>query len=171
MPPRLHVQFAAGPLEDALVARVGGDAPSPGGVASRDLERYYALLARELARVRLTLPEALAVAGACSGWYVGPDDGRHLWHEVEDYLRGLAADEPDSPLVQHVQASVLVAKLRALSPAQALAVVDAVERLARAPAITWPPGWDAAADAIGVDAAWVEALETVGLLRGGSARA
>lgn len=133
MPARLHIQFAAGALEPALLERTGASS-RPDWIAARDLARYYWALDAELARVPLTEAEALTVVAACRGWLVEPPDtARYLWAEVEDYLRDQGEDAGLAqldriPILPAADRAVLVAKLRALSPAQALAVVDAVER-------------------------------------------
>lgn len=131
MPPRLHIQFAAGQLEDDLLARAGGDPPS--WIAARDLGRYYHALAAELARVRLSHDEATTVVAAARGWLVEPHTAGYLWVEVEDYLRDQVEDrgiaELDRiPRLDAAGRAALVARLRALSSAASLAVCDAVER-------------------------------------------
>lgn len=133
MPPRLHIQFAAGALEGPLSVRAGAHAAQPAHVAARDLERYYQLLTDELARVRLSETEALTLVAACRGWLVEPASYRYLWAEVEDYLADQVEDTGVAaldviPRLPASERAVLVAKLRALSPGAVLAVCDAVER-------------------------------------------
>jgi hypothetical protein len=160
MPPRLHIQFAAGELEPEILGRTG-PGEQPGWQVQRDLERYYGLLTLELRRVMLTESEALVIVAAQNGSLTAhAEDARVLWANVEDFLRferedkaaeliqsGDEQDEAErvnaivarvfgsSPLGEELagqigerDAAVLVAKLRALTPAQSLAVVDAAER-------------------------------------------
>lgn len=133
MPPKLHIQFAAGALEAALAARSRPQDAPPSWTAHRDLERYYQLLADELALVPLTEPEALTIVAAARGWLIEPSSYRYLWIEIEDYLADQAEDTGIAqldriPRLDAAGRAVLVAKLRALSPGAALAVCDAVER-------------------------------------------
>lgn len=104
-----------------LTARTGAN--SLGLTAQRDLERYYALLAAELRTVSLTAAEALLIADALNGTLWEPHTIRLLWAGVDDAIRldGLAEK-------WQVDGAALVAKLRALTPGQTVAVIDAVER-------------------------------------------
>lgn len=132
MPPRRHIQFAAGELEDELLRRTG-ESERPDWTAHRDLARYYHALAAELARVRLSPDEATVVVAAARGWLVTPETAGYLWAEVEDYLRdqvedaGIAALDT-IPRLDTATRATLVARLRSLSPAASLAVCDAAER-------------------------------------------
>lgn len=127
------VQFRPGPLGRALAVR--GD--NPNEIAQRDIERYYAILDQELATVDLTEAEALTIIDATTGWYVEPHTARLLWAEVEDAIRlgQLSAD-------RDIDGDALITKLRALTPAQAMAIIDAVERWWRLRAVedAAPPG-------------------------------
>lgn len=113
-------------LRAALAARAGDDAPLA-YVARRDLERYYATLAADLRAVALTAPEALLIADAGNGTAWDAQSARLLWAEVADALDDGLAEK------WRVDGPALVAKLRALSAGQALAVVDAIERAWRHP--------------------------------------
>lgn len=96
-------------------------------IVPRDLSRYYALLRRESRRICLTVNEALAICDALNGSRMDATSAAFLWAEIADALPdGLAAKwDIDGP--------ALVARLRALTPAQSLAIVDAVERWWRLP--------------------------------------
>ena len=127
MPEYPKLQFRP---DDALLAAVA--ARSDGGTganatARRDLERYYAILALDLRAVALTEGEAMLLADATNGTLFDAPSARLLWAEIADALPdGLAAKwQVDGP--------ALVAKLRALSARQSLAVVDALERAWRHP--------------------------------------
>lgn len=120
------VQFRDQIIESALSARQSGG-ESPGMTACRDLDRYYTLLARALGMVSLAPNEALAICDALNGSRMDATSAAFLWAEIADALPdGLAAKwDIDGP--------ALVARLRALTPAQSLAIVDAVERWWRLP--------------------------------------
>lgn len=127
--------------------RSGGGRGKRGGrsfAAYAALARYAALLDRELRAVQLTEAEALLIADAGNGTAWDAQSARLLWAEIADALDdGLAAK-------WGVDGEALVAKLRALSAGQSLAVVDAIERAWRHP--------DAGED-------WGAALRAVGLVR------
>lgn len=98
---------------------------SPGSVAAADLARYHALLDRALAALALAPDEAAAVVDALNGtWADGPLAlDTLLWVTLDDAVRldGLAAK-------WGIDGPALVARLRALDPIAATAVVDAAER-------------------------------------------
>lgn len=119
------VQFRSMEVEPALGLRLSAYLGSPGRVAARDLDRYYAILAAELRGVHLSEPEAMLLIDSLQGvLHELPESApTMLWAGVDDSIRldGLDAKwDVDGP--------ALVATLRALSPAQAMAVIDAVER-------------------------------------------
>lgn len=104
-----------------------GEERSP--VVSRDLERYYRLLAetRPTLRERFSPAEISLVIDACNGWatWMEPFDLlRLIWANVEDSIRLDGLDQkweiPDPP--------GLVQRLKSLSPVEVLALCDAVER-------------------------------------------
>lgn len=113
------IQFRPGPLAQEVDAR--GD--NPNETARRDLERYYDLLRHELRSVVLTEPEALVVCDALNGARMDVAAARLVWAAVDDAI------QHDSLGVKWaVDGTELVTKLRGLTTAQALALVDAVER-------------------------------------------
>jgi hypothetical protein len=104
--------------------------------------RYRVLLAAELASCRFTEPEAALLCDACRGTRWEAHRVPWLWVEVADALDADdLAGAADVLAVkwqlaghgrtdaEHFEARVrLISKLRALTPGQAYAVVDAVER-------------------------------------------
>jgi hypothetical protein len=103
--------------------------------AERTLARHRALLAAELARCRFTEAEATLLCEACNGAYWEPHSIALLWVEISDAIDSdaLAAKwqlaGPGRTDADHFEAGAqLIAKLRALTPGQTFAVVDAVER-------------------------------------------
>lgn len=96
---------------------------SAGLVAKRDLGRYYDVLARELklAAATLTRGEKLALCDLSNGTLWDSTSIGFLWAEV--------ADTSPAQLAQwKINQAALVEKLRALTPTQTLALVDALER-------------------------------------------
>ena len=126
-----------------IEAEIGRRGDRRGSTASRDLRRYYALMAQCLAEVTLSEAEALVVYEALRG---------HAWDEQSyDLLfarvaRAIARSHLDRP--HGVDGEALVHKLQSLDRGQAMAVVDAIERSCRI-------GSDSAADR----------LRLVGLIR------
>lgn len=106
-------------MDVAVVAR--GDSRS--GVINRDLERLYALYARALREVDLTIDEACLIVDVLNGSLMDANTACLLWASVEDGIRldGLAEK-------WGVDGAKLVEKLRGLNDIQALALVDAGER-------------------------------------------
>lgn len=105
-------------LTAELQARAGETmAPSPGLVAQRDLGRYYALLKRSLPT--FSLEDAMVLVNALNGLITMPETAHLLWAQVEDFLIDSGVDSAPMPLVE---------RLRKLTPFEALAVADAVER-------------------------------------------
>lgn len=147
------VSFNAGDLEDDLLSRADiPDRASAGRVAQRDLDRYYRHLTLALARLTFTPGQAALVVDALNGTLTEPHTASLLWANVSDALAdgddGLAERwDVDAP-----QAQALVARLRALTPFEALAVADACERY-----------WRRAS--AGIDETNDERLRAVGLLR------
>ncbi|MHB1065749.1 MAG: hypothetical protein ACYC1Z_14890 [Georgenia sp.] len=93
MPPRLRIQIAAGELETPITERAGQTmAQTPREVVHRDLGRYYAVVADELARLTLTEAEASVVVAALTGSIHTPQTYRYVWIDVEDHLRFATED-------------------------------------------------------------------------------
>lgn len=115
------IQFRAGELADGIAQR-RDHGQSATDVARRDLARYYAVLAAELASTVWLPGEVAALRDALNGSLLDTTSYRLLWAEIDDALAdGLAAKwDVDGP--------ALVAKLRVLTPAQAMAVIDGAER-------------------------------------------
>ncbi len=115
-----RADFRLGPLEAAVRAR--GDHPNT--VVRRDLERAYALLERELATMSFSEAEWLLLLDVTNGTLFEPASIPLLWAEVADALD----HAPSLAAKWGVDGAGLVARLRALSPLRAWAVVDALER-------------------------------------------
>jgi hypothetical protein len=152
------VALRLGELEPQVAARVG--ATGAGAIIKRDLGRYYALLTDGLQQTHFTLPEAEALVFALMEFEA--TSIRYLWAEVErQYLAKhdeLDRDPSYGLLPDDLDAAALVDKLRRLSLAQSLAVLDAVERywMTEGAEENWP---------------WIDIprLVRVGLLRQGQA--
>jgi hypothetical protein len=99
------------------------DEQSANLIARRELERYYAVLADSLREVTLTQAEASLIVDAMNGTLSEAHTYSLLWANVADAIHydGLAEK-------WGIDGPALVAKLRALSPGAAMAVVDAAER-------------------------------------------
>lgn len=139
---RPPVSFRDADVERALAARAR-NGESRGLVASRDLARYYATLARALAALELTEGEASLISDALNGVLHTEHDAHLAWAGVDDALH-----LEDLGSKWGVDGPALVARLRAAGPWGQLAVVDAVERF-----------W------LDTDAPTGERLRAVGLVR------
>jgi hypothetical protein len=147
------IQFRAGDLARELEQRVREDGRvAPSQVARRDLERYYQLMAASLSELAFNESEAYLVAFAVSQKLLGRPIAVHMLHyaiagTVDEAIRSRStarmmaawADNTFgtslnvSELTEWIQdpggAATVSPKLRLLTPAQALAIYDAVERL------------------------------------------
>jgi hypothetical protein len=115
-------------LNRGVTSRAAGDEFSVGlsfgAVGARDLERYYRLIDRTLQGVVFSVAEASVIVDACNGTYwdtFSLFDGLALG--LEDAISGDQLDQKWG-----IDGERLLAKLRALEPAQHLAIVDAIER-------------------------------------------
>ncbi len=102
-------------------------------VARRDIGRYYQLLEDELREVDLSEHEAALVYEALSaqGDMLARMGGHYLWAAIPEVLGQHPASRfPD------VDVPALIAKLRGLSLAANLAIVDAVERARLMPEVS-----------------------------------
>ena len=119
--PTATIKYRAQHLQPAIAERTAPKV-TLSSTAKRDLERYYTVMTDELARLRLTESEWALVREAC-GATTTVTTYRHLWAAVSDALQ-------DGALARKwgVAGDALVARLRALGPGAAMAVVDAVER-------------------------------------------
>jgi hypothetical protein len=124
MPRSPHVQFRAGELAPMLEERAQ-EGDSSGQIAARDLARYYRTLADELRRVSLEEPEWNLLRDSLNGYLHTPGIPAHiaLLANVEDSIKLDGAAKK-----WQTDGDALLAKLRALTPTQALAVLDAVEQ-------------------------------------------
>lgn len=120
---RIQIRLGPGPLTSAVAARGGAaDNGSASEVARRDLGRYYDLLALALASVDLTEGEASLIVDALNGTIIDVSTAQLLAAEVEDGLGDGLAEK------WGVDGGALVAKVRAWTLAQRMAVCDAAER-------------------------------------------
>lgn len=111
------IQFRDRDLEPQLDARAA-HGNGRGGVASRDLARYYELLRRSLPT--FTREEAGAICDACNGTLWEPWSMSLLWADVAD-CEGLGEK-------WGIDQAALVARLRGLTYPELVATADAVER-------------------------------------------
>lgn len=114
------VRFRSGDLLPDLAARSRDTSDSAiSETADRDLHRYYALLKRSLPT--FTEAEASLLADAMNGLMLEPHSAHLLWANIDDAVREGLAEK------WGVDGSALVARLRALTPFEALAVHEALE--------------------------------------------
>ena len=120
--PSPTVNFRAIPPLDARLLERAGASDNLNDAARRDLSRYYAVLRDSLSRVSLSEGEASLIVDSLNGTIMDETSYLHLWMEVDD-----------AELFEkwNVGRSALIAKLKALSPGETLAVIDAAERFWR----------------------------------------
>lgn len=119
-----QVNFRAGELQDDLEARTEAG-QGLALTAKRDLERYYCQL--KLALPTFSEAEASLIVDVQNGTMVEPHTAGFLWANVADALDDGYAEK------WQVDGPALVARLRNLTPFEALAVADACERFWRGP--------------------------------------
>ena len=119
-----RVEFRAGGLLAPLAARSDDDERNE--IARRDLGRYYAALDHELRFLALTHAEASLLADALNGTLWDVQSIPLLWAQVDDAIRDGALDTKWG-----VHGPDFVARLRALTYTQALAVIDGADRFWR----------------------------------------
>jgi hypothetical protein len=85
-----------------------------------DLERYRDLLAKSLPK--FSVGEASLLCDVCNSWAVSTSTYCWLWMTVED---GIESDDLDKKW--EVDGPGFVDRLKALSPTENLAVIDAIE--------------------------------------------
>jgi hypothetical protein len=88
---------------------------------ARDLDRYRDVLARSLPK--FSVGEACLLCDICNGWFVTTASYCLIWMEVED---GIELDGLDEKW--EVDSPGFVDRLKALTPAENIAVIDAIER-------------------------------------------
>lgn len=119
-----RVQFRANkglPATDGLLARTPSESGDLSATALRDLERYYALLARGVPQ--FSRNEAMLLADVLNGTLSEPHTMGLLWAEVDDAIRYDGIDRKWG-----VQGADLIDTLRSLSLAECYAIVDVIER-------------------------------------------
>ena len=119
---RDRIAFRAQDMMADITARVITKDDSPGLIAKRDLERYYAMLRRALENQSLSEEEARAIAEALDGEEFDYHSFQLFWATVDDAVRRGKIKNAES-------FAALSVRLRALSACQKLAIVDGVERL------------------------------------------
>ena len=115
------IQFAATEVADKIQARTRSTDTSIHIAARRDLRRYYELL--EQSRPTFSEAEAHFLVDIFNGTHFDPIEmsATMLWASVED--------APEATAEKHgIDRGDVVGRLRTLSFAEGLAVIDAVER-------------------------------------------
>ncbi|GHO89257.1 hypothetical protein [Dictyobacter formicarum] len=119
MNPKL-IQFrAASTLEKNLQGRTPTGKPA-GEIARRDLVRYYSLLRQSLPAFQMA--EAMLIVEALQRNPPDMEQVQRLWISVEQAVK---ADQLEQRW--RVNAAALVERLRTLTPAECMAICDAVE--------------------------------------------
>jgi len=93
-------------------------------IISRDLTRLYTLYRRALAQIELSVDEACLIVDALNGSLMDANSARLLWASIEDACKLDALDAK-----WNVDGAQLMQKLQQLNELQAMALVDAAERL------------------------------------------
>ena len=118
---RIQFRVASDDIQNKLREWVGPRGElSPG--ARQLLERYFALIERELREVALSEAEAALVADALNGTLIEPHTATLMWAEVAEAIRLDALDRK-----WDVDGEALVAKLRGMCPGKLFAIAHAVE--------------------------------------------
>jgi hypothetical protein len=117
------VTFRGGDILPELQARVSKPGARAGTAAKRDLRLYYDLLADALRGITLTPDERRLLTDVDIGSH--PDAHRVLWGTVERAMRDSPQLLKDHPLPDP---AAFIARLRALSPVESRALIDALER-------------------------------------------
>lgn len=113
------ISFRSGDLLEPILIRAT-EASGLGVTAKRDLGRYYALIGEAKRTLSLSRNELCATMDACNGLHLVDDiRWRYLWADV--------ADTPDLGDKWGIDRDALVAKLRAMTPLQLIALADAIE--------------------------------------------
>ena len=148
------VSLRLGALEDAVQARRQHE-EGAAVVVRRDLERYYRLL-QDAGRAELlfTAEQAITLALLAGDGALDLDASsyKYLWAEVERQLDFWRVDE-DHPFPKTLDRPVLVERLKGLTLAGSLALLDRLERYRQCAVL---PDWRFEVD--------VEALASVGLI-------
>ena len=92
-------------------------------IINRDLSRLYDLYRQALRHLRLTTNEACLIVDALNGVLMNADTANLLWAEIEDSIK-----LNDLDTKWKVDADSFVAKLKAATEMQSMAVIDASER-------------------------------------------
>jgi hypothetical protein len=100
---------------------------SASDIAERDLERYYYMLKFALAKLPFSMGEAMLLCDVMNGTIIEPYSASLLWASVSD---GVDEGRAEYWKQYHpeLDGAKLIAKLKALSPFECMAVADAIER-------------------------------------------
>lgn len=109
-------------METDLESRVTSMSGTRHAVAKRDLERYYEMLRCELRGMIFSPDEVKLMLDVGKGTFWQPFSIPFLWDEIEDSLLDGTAEK------WNVDGPGFVKRLKSLTPTQACAVVDALER-------------------------------------------
>lgn len=111
-------------LHDSVREEVEQRGQSKAKTIARDLDRLYTLYKYAMAEVTLTQNEAMALMDVLNGTIMDVQSASLLWASVED---ACILDSLDQKW--EIDKESFVNKLKGLSRTQALALVDATERL------------------------------------------
>lgn len=97
-------------------------------IATRDIERYYALVERDAATLRglFVANELMLLADCCNGWAKPLGSAWSIAALATQVGDGIKLDGLDTKW--SVNGASLLAKLHILTPGQTFALVDAIER-------------------------------------------
>lgn len=108
-------------LQDSIDKQIGLRGSNRSETLNQDLARYYHLMMQQLPK--FSEAEACLLLDVCNGVFFDPRIIPLLWAQVADAIDLYHYDKQWG-----IDGSALIEKLRALSPCQCTAVVDAIER-------------------------------------------
>jgi hypothetical protein len=117
-------------LDDRITAEIAARGDNRSGTISRDLERLYAMYARSLKEVPLSLDEVRYLVDCCNATIYDARTATGLWGSIEDSYLLDGLDKKWG-----VDGPALTAKIRALTQIQAMALIDAAERFWELPCL------------------------------------
>jgi hypothetical protein len=111
-------------LAPEIALRQRAELDTPAGVIRRDLERYYVGCEAALRKLQFDWHDANILVDLVGT--LDASNARYLWAELDEGLRRQSRDYAEGG-ADHARAQALVAQLRAISPFDAIAVIDALE--------------------------------------------
>lgn len=111
-------------LRDEIEKEIRSRGENRSWIISRDLERLYALYRRAIRETPLEYREACLIVDALNGSIMDANTATMLWASIEDACKLDGLDKK-----WEVDGSALVEKLRGLNVLQAMALIDAAERV------------------------------------------